>query len=39
MENGLMVFTEHFHLRRGFCCKNKCRHCPYGNNRNGKKEG
>ncbi|MFM8740303.1 MAG: DUF5522 domain-containing protein [Cytophagales bacterium] len=29
MENGLMVFTEHFHLRRGYCCKNKCRHCPY----------
>ncbi|MCE2957825.1 MAG: DUF5522 domain-containing protein [Flammeovirgaceae bacterium] len=24
-----MVFTEHFHLRRGYCCKNKCRHCPY----------
>ncbi|MFM7487117.1 MAG: DUF5522 domain-containing protein [Cytophagales bacterium] len=29
MDNGLMVFTEHFHLRRGYCCKNKCRHCPY----------
>ena len=30
MENGFMVFTETFHLRRGYCCKNGCRHCPYG---------
>lgn len=28
-ENGLMVLTEKYHLDRGFCCKNKCRHCPY----------
>jgi len=31
-ENGLMVFTEKYHLNRGFCCKNGCRHCPYGFN-------
>jgi len=29
MENGLVVFTEAFHLKRGYCCKNRCRHCPY----------
>jgi Family of unknown function (DUF5522) len=29
-ENGLMVFTEAFHLKRGSCCKSGCRHCPYG---------
>lgn len=29
-ENGLMIFTSSYHQRRGFCCKNKCRHCPYG---------
>lgn len=29
-ENGLMVFTESYHLKRGYCCKNVCRHCPYG---------
>ena len=29
MENGLMVLTEAFHLKRGYCCKNGCRHCPY----------
>lgn len=29
-ENGFFVFTREFHLRRGFCCKNNCRHCPYG---------
>ena len=30
-ENGFLVFTELYHLQRGFCCKNKCRHCAYGN--------
>jgi hypothetical protein len=28
-ENGLMVLTAHFLLRRGYCCGNGCRHCPY----------
>ena len=28
-ENGLMVLTAHFLKRRGYCCKNGCRHCPY----------
>lgn len=30
IENGLYVFTKWFHLKRGACCKNGCRHCPYG---------
>lgn len=30
MENGLVVFTEAYHLKRGYCCKSGCRHCPYG---------
>jgi hypothetical protein len=30
MENGLMVFTAAYHLKRGYCCKSGCRHCPYG---------
>jgi hypothetical protein len=30
IENGLVVFTEAFLLKRGHCCKNGCRHCPYG---------
>ena len=29
-EKGLMVLTRHYLLNRGYCCKNKCRHCPYG---------
>jgi hypothetical protein len=29
MENGYMVFTEAYHLRRGYCCKSGCRHCPW----------
>ena len=24
------VFTELYHMLRGYCCKNGCRHCPYG---------
>lgn len=28
-ENGLMVFTEQYHLKRGHCCGSRCRHCPY----------
>ncbi|MDA8612213.1 MAG: DUF5522 domain-containing protein [Flavobacteriaceae bacterium] len=27
---GYKVFTEHYHLKRGYCCKSNCRHCPYG---------
>lgn len=29
-ENGLMVLTSHYLLRRGYCCEQGCRHCPYG---------
>jgi len=29
-ENGAMVLSAHFLLKRGYCCKNACRHCPYG---------
>jgi hypothetical protein len=28
-ENGFMVFTAAYHLARGYCCTNGCRHCPY----------
>ncbi|WP_184497966.1 DUF5522 domain-containing protein [Algoriphagus iocasae] len=28
-EQGLMVFTKHYHLKRGYCCENGCKHCPY----------
>jgi hypothetical protein len=27
---GYKVFTEKYHLKRGYCCKSGCRHCPYG---------
>lgn len=29
IENGNYVFTTWFHLKRGTCCGNNCRHCPY----------
>jgi len=28
-ENGLMVLTALFLKKRGYCCNNDCRHCPY----------
>lgn len=29
-EQGYKVFTEKYHLKRGYCCLNGCKHCPYG---------
>jgi hypothetical protein len=29
LESGRVVFTALFHLERGSCCGNNCRHCPY----------
>ncbi|MBC2837721.1 DUF5522 domain-containing protein [Robiginitalea sp. SC105] len=31
-EEGYRVFTERYHLKRGYCCESGCRHCPYGYN-------
>lgn len=28
-EGEAIVFTVQYHLRRGYCCGNVCRHCPY----------
>jgi len=30
LEDGKLVFTRNYHLKRGFCCNSGCRHCPYG---------
>jgi len=27
---GYLVFTEQYHLKRGYCCKSGCKHCPNG---------
>jgi len=29
IEAGRLVFTRWYHLKRGSCCTNGCRHCPY----------
>jgi hypothetical protein len=29
IENGKYVFTKEFHIERGYCCGNFCRHCAY----------
>ena len=31
LEDGKVVFTSEYHLKRGYCCNSKWRHCPYGN--------
>ena len=38
VEGDAVVFTAGYHLRRGYCCENDCRHCPY-RNRADDKEG
>jgi hypothetical protein len=30
---GFIIFTEQYHLKRGYCCKSGCKHCPYGFNK------
>lgn len=29
LEDGLMIMTRWAHLKRGKCCGNGCRHCPF----------
>jgi hypothetical protein len=29
-DDGLVVFTEKYHLKRGHCCGSRCKHCPFG---------
>jgi hypothetical protein len=31
---GFIVFTEKYHLKRGYCCQSGCKHCPYGFDKN-----
>jgi len=28
-EEGFVVLTEKYHLKKGYCCGNGCKHCPY----------
>lgn len=28
-QNGLMVMSVLYHLKRGECCKSGCLHCPW----------
>ena len=28
-KEGYIIFTEKYHLKRGYCCKNECKHCPF----------
>ena len=27
---GCIIFTEKYHLKRGYCSKSNCKHCPFG---------
>ena len=29
LEDGRLVFTEAYHLKRGVCCGSACLHCPF----------
>jgi len=28
-KEGFLVFTEQYHLERGYCCGQGCLHCPF----------
>lgn len=28
-EQGFIVLTSKYHMERGYCCGNGCKHCPY----------
>jgi hypothetical protein len=30
VKDGLWIFTEFYHIQRGYCCKSGCVHCAYG---------
>lgn len=32
---GFIVFTEKYHLKRGYCCQSGCKHCPWHFGRKG----
>lgn len=29
IENGKFVFTAYYLSKRGYCCNNGCKNCPY----------
>ena len=29
LEGETIVFTEAYHMKRGYCCGSGCRHCPF----------
>ncbi|MEZ5015509.1 MAG: DUF5522 domain-containing protein [Flavipsychrobacter sp.] len=29
LDDGRLVFTSNYHLKRGYCCSRGCKHCPY----------
>jgi hypothetical protein len=28
-KEGFVVLTEQYHLAKGYCCGNGCKHCPF----------
>jgi hypothetical protein len=35
--DGFLIFTEKYHLKRGYCCENACKHCPWQYKKQAKK--
>lgn len=29
LEEGKVVLSRGYHLKRGYCCNGRCRNCPY----------
>ena len=37
-KEGYVIFTEKYHFKRGYCCENNCKHCPYNKEKNEKND-
>tara|TARA_B100001029_G_C15011257_1_gene424396 strand:- start:563 stop:730 length:168 start_codon:yes stop_codon:yes gene_type:complete len=37
-KEGYVIFTQKYHLKRGYCCQNNCKHCPYKKDRKFRKK-
>lgn len=37
-KEGYIIFTARYHIKRGYCCNNNCKHCPYKKEKKNKNE-
>ena len=38
-DDGYIIFTEKYHLKRGYCCNSNCKHCPWKDKKENQNKG